>query len=200
MATAEYIKIPIDAGFRFNVTPAPKALGGCAGIIVVLVLSLLGSFPVGFVALLVLSPIISWMSYDVREVVIMLICIASFIGVTYFIFKKLDFRKKNHKKPSEFTVRPDALQVDGKTVLKADIHRIIVRNAYEDTPRIELTGQPISTGTGIGIDIRNALERISYSVNVETGGKAIQLAGGLDETTAFGLLTEVKRILEIENQ
>jgi hypothetical protein len=39
------------------------------------------------------------------------------------------------------------------------------------------------------------LAEISYRLDAEHGGKATTLAGGLNETTAYGLMTDVSNIL-----
>jgi len=36
---------------------------------------------------------------------------------------------------------------------------------------------------------------ICYSLDVEAGGKAYVLAGGMDETTAYGLMRDVSKVL-----
>ena len=36
---------------------------------------------------------------------------------------------------------------------------------------------------------------VCYSLDLETGGKAYMLAGGMDETTAYGLMRDVSKIL-----
>lgn len=180
MKQAEYVKTAKGDGYQFQVTPAPKASGGCAGILFSLLLAVLGG--------LLFAIINKYLAY------------VAFIGIAVWAFLKLDLRKKNHRKPSSFFVSPRAIEVNEQSIAKESIHRIIIRNAYDKTPRIQLTGQPVSTGVGIGHDLRNALEQISYSVDVEAGGKATQLAGGMDEVTANGLLTEINRILDLSSQ
>jgi hypothetical protein len=175
MATAAYNKTATDNGYSFHVTPAPKVRGGCAGIFLILLLSFLG--------------------YSLFSMVNILLAVIAFAGIAAWAFLKLDLRKKNHRHPSSFFVSPDMIEINGQRISKASIHRVIIRNAYDKTPRIHLTGQPVPTGVGMGVDIRNALEQISYSVEVEAKGKAMQLAGGMDEVTANGLWTDVSRIL-----
>lgn len=40
--------------------------------------------------------------------------------------------------------------------------------------------------------------RSANGLEVEAGGRAHVLAGGMDETTAFGLLTDVSRVLQFK--
>ena len=175
MKTAEYSKTAKGDGFQFHVTPAPKAIGGCAGIFFILLLAFLGAM------------ILSAVNTVVATIV--------FIGIVAWGFLKMDMRKKNHRHPSSFFVNPDIIEVNGQNISAASIHRLIIRNAYDKSPELQLTGQTIPTGVGVGYDIRKMLEQISYSLDVEAGGKAIQLAGGMDDVTANGLFTEVRQIL-----
>ncbi len=209
MNTAAYRKTPQGEGYLFDVTPAPKVMGGCSGVL----LALLILVPISLVAGGLVSVVFSFISVAIMSVAfsftsIVIITIGRIIsivgniisvvvGIVVFLkfFKKFDMRKKNHRQPSSFFVSSNAIEVNGKTISKSNIHRVVIRNAYDNTSKIQLTGQTVSTGVGIGHDIRNALEQISYSVDVEAGGKATQLAGGMDEVTANGLLTEVNRIL-----
>ena len=46
-----------------------------------------------------------------------------------------------------------------------------------------------------GMAHRAKLSTVANSLNVETGGKSTMLAGGMDETTAYGLLTDVSKVL-----
>ena len=47
MKTASYNKTPQGDGFLFNVTPAPKTSGGCAGMFLYIALGLLSAFLIG---------------------------------------------------------------------------------------------------------------------------------------------------------
>jgi hypothetical protein len=178
MKQAEYRKTQQGDGYQFHVTPAPKVLGGCSGIFFILLLAFVGAMLAG-------------------AILNQYLAILVFIGIAVFAFLKMDMRKKNHRNPSTFFVDTNKIEVNGQTIEKSSIHRIIIRNAYDNSPKIQLTGQTVPTGVGVGHDIRNALEQISYSVDIEANGKATQLAGGMDEVTANGLYTEVCRILGI---
>ena len=175
MKQAEYKKTTRGDGYLFEITPAPKTLGGCAGIFLIVLLSFMGAI------------LLSSINYTLAYI--------GFFGIAVLAFLKLDLRKKSHRRPSSFFVSPRAIEVNGQSIPKSSIHRIIIRNAYDNVAKIQLTGQTVSTGVGVGHDIRHALEQISYSVNVEAGGKATQLAGGMDEVTANGLFTEVSKII-----
>lgn len=178
MKTASYTLTPQQDGYLFHVTPAPKVVGGCAGVFFMLTLSALGAIICGAI-----HPGLGFIVFPT----LLVLCLV-----------KLDFRKKNHRHPSSFFVNHDAIQSNGQHIARSSIHRIIIRNAYDNTPRIVLTGQTISTGTAVGHDIRHMMEQISFSVDVEAGGKAVQLAGGMDEVTAFGLFKEVTRTMGLD--
>ena len=174
-----YNKTEKGNGFQFDVTPAPKVMGGCSGILFI--------FLMAFLAGMLLSTVNT------------LVATVASIGVLAWGFLKMDMRKKNHRRPSSFFVSSDKIEVDGQSISASAIHRLIIRNAYDKNPKIQLTGQTVPTGVGIGYDIRNMLEQISYSVDVESGGRATQLAGGMDEVTANGLFTDVSHILGLRS-
>jgi len=204
MKTASYTKTPQGDGFLFNVTPAPRALGGCSGIIVAIPIILFKGGG-GLKSKLILIPIfiiatflfLNYGGIDALEYLWILPVIALILYIPSYLkaYKNLDLRKPNHKAPSSFTVSPEYIEVLGQKFNKADIHRIIIRNAYDKEPKVILTGGTVPTGVGLGHDIRNALEQISYSLDIEAGGRATQLAGGMDEVTVHGLMTDVSRIL-----
>lgn len=175
MKTAAYSKTAKGDGYQFQVTPAPKVIGGCAGIFFILLLAFVGAMILSTV-----NPILATVAA---------------VGILAWGFLKMDMRKKNHRGPSSFFVSPGSIEVNGQNIPSSAIHRVIIRNAYDKSPSLQLTGQTVPTGVGVGHDIRNMLEQISFSVDVEAGGKATQLAGGMDEVTANGLFTEISQIL-----
>jgi hypothetical protein len=107
-----------------------------------------------------------------------------------------DLRPPEHRSPSTFRVTPDAIESKGQTWRKADIHRLIVKNGITKS---------IATAPGVLVEVppmmaAGAAHRMQVSLTcngleVEAGGKGTVLAGGMDETTAFGLLTDVSRVL-----
>lgn len=174
---ASYTKTQQGDSFVFHVNPAPKVLGGCSGLLLVGSCALV----VGMLTGAIFTPIIG---------------VPAFFITGYLLLKK-DMRTKNHQNSSTFEVSANQIRVNEQVFNKDDIHRLIIQNAYRNTPEILLTGDH-SAGTGAGYDIRKANERISFSLEVEMGGRAHQLAGGMDDTTAFGLLTDVCRILDFK--
>jgi hypothetical protein len=110
---------------------------------------------------------------------------------------KRDLRRKGYKENATFRVTPETIKAAGKTFKKEDIHRILIRNGISDqevsaSGNIEMT---VSGAQAAGMMYRARVGAIANGLCVETGGKATIIAGGMDATTAFGLLTDVSRIL-----
>lgn len=107
-----------------------------------------------------------------------------------------DLRPVEYRTPSTFRVTGESIQSNGKTFGKADIHRLIIKNGLTD----EEVGVPnllIETprAQAMGMAHRAEVSRTAHGLAVETGGRGFVLAGGMDKTTAFGLLTDVSRVL-----
>jgi hypothetical protein len=113
-----------------------------------------------------------------------------------------DSRPRSHRRASYvFRVSPTAIRWDGSTIGKEDIHRLVIKNArdkrVESSVVVTTPGTPTAALlTHIASERHDAKIRdVCFSLDVEGGGKAHLLAGGMDETTAFGLLTDVSRII-----
>ncbi len=102
--------------------------------------------------------------------------------------------EENNRHPSSFTVYPDGIEMNALKINRDDIHRLIIRNAYED-PTIIIDTNSSSQRAALGR--RLTRQQVGYEINIESGGKATLLAGGLDEVTANGLYTDVSRILAL---
>jgi len=114
---------------------------------------------------------------------------------------KRDLRPNGYKEPATFRVTPDAIEANGRIFKKDDIQRILIRNG--------ISGQDVSPGGGgiemtvsgaqaAGMTYRARVGTIANALSVETGGKATIIAGGMDGTTAFGLLTDMSKILGLQ--
>ncbi len=169
---SEYSKRQDGAATVFDVTPAsaPKFM----------YLVIFG----GFIGLLGLGMIASGFG-------IFMLAMAGF-AIWYGWFR--DQRPKDHKAPSTFRVTPDRIEANGRSFEKGDIHRLILKNGITDK---ELPVQQWTTNRNemAGMAHRANLSMVCNSLNVETGGKSYVLAGGMDETTAYGLLTDVSKTL-----
>jgi hypothetical protein len=107
-----------------------------------------------------------------------------------------DLRPASHRTPSTFRVTPDSIESGGQTFKKSEIHRLIVKNGItHNVVGIPGVLVPVSTPTAIGAAHRMEVSLTSNGLEVESGGRGHVLAGGMDETTAFGLLTDVSRVL-----
>jgi hypothetical protein len=173
MAGSEYRKRQEGNGCVFDVTPAqaPKfmlmVVGGA-------LLALLG---------LVLGPV-GWI----------LFLPVGLFGIWFGYFK--DVRPTAHRSPTTFRVTPAAIEANGQTFPKDDIHRLIIKNGVTNevlgNPNVMI---PVSASTAMGMAQRAKMSTVANALEVETGGKGYFLAGGMDQTTAFGLLHDVSKVL-----
>jgi hypothetical protein len=112
-----------------------------------------------------------------------------------------------YRAPVTIKVSPATIDINGKAVPTSELHRLILRNHVDGT---EVFGGVQQYGGGVSAGLQNAgaalgqhlekkriqkLAEISYRLDAEHGGKATTLAGGLNETTAYGLMTDVSNIL-----
>lgn len=108
---------------------------------------------------------------------------------------------------------------DGASVPTERIHRLVMRNAFSGAVIPYAQGGVVAGGTGavgmgmaagaaVGSAIANAgtaiaqadIQRgtaIGYRLDVEYGGAAKTLAGGMTETTAYGLMQDVANVLAL---
>lgn len=128
-----------------------------------------------------------------------------------------------YRRPASFVVTPTAIRVAqnvGDAELKrAGIHRLILRNhvsdgelAYSPAPTATVfAGSGVAgmtavasavaatalsdTGRQLAARHQNRLAKVSWRLDAESGGRAWTLAGGLDESTAYGLMTEVGSLI-----
>ena len=175
MAGAEYRKRQDGNGFAFDVIPAPAPK--------FMILAIGGAVLILFALTAGLGPI-SWF--------IFLPIGAAGIWAGYF----RDQRPVSHRSPSSFRVNPTGIESNGRTFAKADIHRLIIKNGINN----DEVGAPglliaVSTPTAMGMAHRAQVSVVANALEVETGGRAYVLAGGMDQTTAFGLLSDVTKVL-----
>jgi len=107
-----------------------------------------------------------------------------------------DARPKAHKQPSSFRVTAETIEANGQTFKKDDIHRLIIKNGMSNEV---VTGPnvlvPVSGSMAQGMMQRAEVASMANGLELETGGRAYLLAGGMDATTAFGLLTDVSKVI-----
>lgn len=131
---------------------------------------------------------------------------AAILGALIWARMKIFPQARKYRSASTFGVAPDQVTVDGRTLLRQDIHRAVIRNHVlaGDNPSTFVTlHQGIGALTGAAGAAANAkfkghLADISYRVDVEAGGVPHTLAGGLTESTAFAILSDVSSILKLQ--
>ena len=105
-----------------------------------------------------------------------------------------DLRPKPSRQPATFRVTPDAIESGGQTFRKADIHRLLLKNSITDQELpMEVYAQNASQQAGMAFRAKASMT--ANTLNVEGGGRSTVLAGGMDSTTAYGLLTDVSKVL-----
>lgn len=107
-----------------------------------------------------------------------------------------DQRPKDHKLPMSFSVTPNAIMAGGKTFDKDDFHRLLIANPWFDKAGLDVYTTNANEAAGMAHGMK--LGELCYGLTVETGGKSTLLAGGMDRTTAFGLLSDVSRVLDLK--
>ncbi len=115
-----------------------------------------------------------------------------------------DPRPRTHKSKATFRVSQTAIETNGRTFDKNNIHRLIIKNhiskQIQDRPFVtdaHLTSSLVAAGVAAGAEHQQKLSLVANSLELETGGKAYILAGGMDEPTAFGLLMDVRKIIGV---
>lgn len=120
--------------------------------------------------------------------------------IAYLAFYK-DWRPVAHRAPSTFSVTSVEIECNGGTFKKEDIHRLLIRNGMS---KDEVALAYVASGRGsasfaVGQQYKAKIAAVTNSLDLETGGNAYTLAGGMSETTAFGLMTDVGRVLGIQS-
>jgi len=112
-----------------------------------------------------------------------------------------------YRTQSTFRVTPEAIVKDGLTISVKDIHRLILRNhistAMAGMETVIVSNSTYgaanyNTGRSVGMARNRAMEQISNRVDVESGGRATTLAGGLTDAAAFGLAKDIQAITGVE--
>lgn len=107
-----------------------------------------------------------------------------------------DQRHKDHKSAMSFTVTPTSIVSGGRTFQKDDLHRLKIANPLFDRAGLDVYTTNANEAAGMAHAMK--LGELSFGLTVESGGKAHLLAGGMDRTTAFGLLSDASKILGLK--
>ena len=113
------------------------------------------------------------------------------MGVFMFWNGNRDHRPHSQTIISNFQVNNKGIKSNDHFFDKIEIHRLIIKNAINTNISFDRN----SVLQGQRAQHQSNVADVSYSLNVESSGKSFQLAGGMDETTAFGLMTAVTRII-----
>jgi hypothetical protein len=182
---SEYRKSETNGVTTFEVTPAPAPKSGC------------------FIVLAV--PVLLWglFTFLGGGGGLLLGGIVMLIGFFLFKFALKDIRPKEHQQIAIFRVGPDHVEVKEQVFKRSDIHRLVLRNAITKDELADLKVQLASNAAAsVGMALGNAkkaqFQPIANALTLESGGKSTFLAGGMDETTAYGLKEDVSRIVSIK--
>jgi len=104
-----------------------------------------------------------------------------------------DQRPKEHRAESTFTVTPQTVTAAGRTFDKGEFHRLLIANPLFDKAGLDVYTSNANVAAGMAHGMK--IGEVCYGLTVESGGKSTLLAGGMDRTTAFGLLSDVSRVL-----
>ena len=128
--------------------------------------------------------------------------------------------KKYRRQGGNFKASPRGIVFNNEESVSVErIHRLILRNTFSDVVIPYAVGGMVGGGSGIagatmatGAAIGNALAgglaqaaiadknrnmAIGYRLDVEYAGNAKTLASGMTETTAYGLMQDVGRVLRL---
>lgn len=110
-----------------------------------------------------------------------------------------------YRAPAKFTVTHSGIQVNGTAIPRDAIHRVIVRNhVLKAAGDVIIVADPHpnsgqqNTVAGMNWAVQK-LGPISYRVDAEARGVPTTLAGGLTEPTAFAIMADVNRTLQLAN-
>jgi hypothetical protein len=119
-------------------------------------------------------------------------------GFLVALYKKHGPTAQKYRVSAKFSVHPEGVTVAGRLIPRRDIHRVIIRNhilsEYDSSDTVYVAGAAAAAAMSYA-KYQRRLAAISYRVDLEASGVARTLAGGLDETTAFALLSDVSRLL-----
>jgi len=171
----------------------------------------------------VLTTPLGWGSF--LNTVRMVLIAGAFLYVAYkvFIISKGWFDRMDRKQrgsDNEFVVGDAGIELQGLGLIPRDrIHRLILRNSVSNAeipyaPGMivggsGMMGMGMAVGSAVGHAMTSAMvaaanaqrqkrSAVAYRVDVEHGGVSTTLAGGLTESTAFGLMTDVGKVLGMQ--
>ncbi len=182
MSDSEYQKRQDGDKMVFEVTPstAPKNTG---------------AFALGVLPILLLG-LFAWGMHSTSLTIVVAVLVSLFVYFGFFH----DGRPRAHKSHSPFRVSSTAIETNGRSFNKDDIHRLIIANGMTKQQlaldHVAGAGNPaMMDSVAVRRGYAQRLSTVANSLDLETGGKAYMLAGGMNETTAYGLMTDVGRVI-----
>jgi hypothetical protein len=116
-------------------------------------------------------------------------------GFSIWYGLKRDIRPKGYKEPATFKVTATTIEAGGRTFKTEDIHRLLIRNGITDQ-EIPFNGtMEVTAAQASGMAYRAKVGQLANGLTLEAGGKSTLLAGGMDGTTAYGLLSDVSKVI-----
>lgn len=101
-----------------------------------------------------------------------------------------------YRKPTSIKINSETIEVEGRVFKKQDINRILVRN-FVDERGTDTSFQSVNASMEIGRMAEGGrmrkLRAVSYYISLEAMGQANTIAGGLQEATAFAILSEIDK-------
>lgn len=186
--TSEYKKSNEGNATIFDVTPAdPPFFWGQATWVVIGSMIMFGLTGNGFFGL---------------KMFIVLGCAASVYFALWRSPKTMKYRE-----PADFKVDTSGITTKGVVFPKDEIHRLIIRNhlsGSESSYIVHAVGGNFAANFGGALSASSQMVHqkrvrvrslVSFRVDLEAAGKATTLAGGLTETTAYGLMTDIGNII-----
>jgi hypothetical protein len=176
MSASEYSKRQVGEATVFEVKPAPQkkfmmiVIGGA--VLLLMALSFFKSMPLFSLIMIGFSGWAIWWGW------------------------MRDLRPAEHRSTSTFRVTPEVIESNGRSFKKDEIHRLIIKNGItNDVRTIPGVMIQVPTAMAMGGAHRMQVSLTANALEVETGGRGYVLAGGMDETTAFGLMSDVSRVM-----
>lgn len=110
-------------------------------------------------------------------------------------FTFLPVRRKAHRTAVSFRADPTTIESQGQKFPVADIHRLTIKNSVDTDFVIAATNERAAVVQAQHAQDKLRAAKMAFYLNLEEGGRDHPLAGGLSETTANGLMTDVGSII-----
>ncbi|MBX3315285.1 MAG: hypothetical protein KF902_00320 [Phycisphaeraceae bacterium] len=161
---------------RFVVTAAPVPKLGCLFLFVGGLCALLGGLVLSWGGLLSIVGLVGG-------------------GIGGYKFAKWFWKRDVDKRRApggEFIAGPEGIEVGGERIAKDRIHQFVIRNGMDVARQASVVRDNASAQRHANLALA---AQVSYMLQVESGGRATTLAGGMTETCATGLQADVMKAM-----